>query len=55
MRNFFSSEYTNSASSSSLPRIGQYNVFVDEFERIVLPLFTVRCFAEKDTFDCFFQ
>ncbi|CAF3916635.1 unnamed protein product [Adineta steineri] len=32
-------EYTTS-SSSSLPRIGQYNVFVDEFERAALPLLT---------------
>ncbi|CAF3546989.1 unnamed protein product [Adineta steineri] len=33
-------EYTTSSSSSSLPRIGQYNVFVDEFERAALPLLT---------------
>ncbi|CAF2962879.1 unnamed protein product [Rotaria sp. Silwood2] len=32
-------EYTTSR-SSLLPRIGQYNVFVDEFESIALPLLT---------------
>ncbi|CAF4012051.1 unnamed protein product [Rotaria magnacalcarata] len=32
-------EYTTSQ-SSSLPRVGQYNVFVNEFERIALSLFT---------------
>ncbi|CAF1062245.1 unnamed protein product [Rotaria sordida] len=34
-------EYTTSRSSpSSLPRVGLYNVFVDEFERIALSLLT---------------
>ncbi|UJR28337.1 hypothetical protein I4U23_009579 [Adineta vaga] len=32
-------EYTTS-SSAALPRIGQYNVLVDEFERVALPLLT---------------
>jgi hypothetical protein len=42
---YVSSEYTTN--NVRLPRVGQYNVFLDDFERIVLSQFSVRKFIQS--------
>ena len=45
IRCFSCSDYTTLP--SSLPRVGQYNVFLDDFERLIVPLLTVGLSCES--------